>query len=105
MITGLDLGERLGLIYHLARESGVTLNLETSVPKENPVVRSVIEAFPAAECYERELVDLLGFQVEGLPVGSRYPLPDSWPVGQYPLRKDWDEHSLDTPGGEPCPIE
>jgi Ni,Fe-hydrogenase III component G len=27
--------------------------------------------------------------VTGLPEGSRYPLPDNWPEGQYPLRKDW----------------
>ena len=34
-------------------------------------------------------MDLLGFQVQGLTEGSRYPLPDVWPAGQYPLRKDW----------------
>jgi Ni,Fe-hydrogenase III component G len=34
-------------------------------------------------------VDLLGIQVQGLPTGNRYPLPDDWPANQYPLRKDW----------------
>jgi Ni,Fe-hydrogenase III component G len=40
-------------------------------------------------------MDLLGIKVEGLPEGRRYPLPDNWPQGQYPLRKDWDPSVLD----------
>ena len=46
-------------------------------------------AFPSAHIYERELEDLFGIEVDGLPPGNRYPLPDGWPEGQYPLRKDW----------------
>jgi membrane-bound hydrogenase subunit beta len=88
-ITGLDEGPTLGLIYHLAQENGIVLNLATSVPKDQPVLRTVTPYFPAAEAYEREVTDLLGFQIEGLPPGRRYPLPDDWPAGQYPLRKDW----------------
>ena len=88
-ITGLDYGESIGMIYHLTRQDGIVINLKTSVPKENPVIQSIISYFPAAELYEREVVDLLGAKVEGLPEGSRYPLPDGWPEGQYPLRKDW----------------
>ena len=93
-ITGLDEGPTLGLIYHLAQENGIVLNLSTSVPKEKPVLKSVTPYFPAADVYEREVVDLLGFQIEGLPKGSRYPLTDDWPVGQYPLRKDWKPANL-----------
>jgi Ni,Fe-hydrogenase III component G len=93
-MTGLDLGATLGVIYHLARPSGIVLNLATAVPKEKPVLQSVTARFPAAACYERELADLLGFQVQGVPEGPRYPLPDSWPAGQYPLRKDWKPDSL-----------
>jgi membrane-bound hydrogenase subunit beta len=37
---------------------------------------------------------LLGAQVEGLPQSSRYPLPDNWPKGQFPLRKDWKAEML-----------
>jgi membrane-bound hydrogenase subunit beta len=98
-ITGLDLGGTLGVIYHLARESGVTLNLCTTVPKNHPVLQTVTDNFPAAELYERELVDLLGMQVSGLPEGPRYPLPDEWPPGQFPLRKDWKPES---PGPGPA---
>lgn len=94
-ITGLDEGPTLGLIYHLAQESGIVLNLATSVPKDKPVLQTVTSYFPAANAYEREVNDLLGFQIEGLPQGFRYPLPDDWPAGQYPLRKDWTTEMLD----------
>jgi membrane-bound hydrogenase subunit beta len=94
-ITGLDLGENLGVIYHLSRLSGEVLNLQTAVPKTKPELQTVSDVFPAADAYERELNDLLGFQVQGLPPGHRYPLPDGWPDGQYPLRKDWKAEVLD----------
>jgi membrane-bound hydrogenase subunit beta len=93
-ITGLDEGPTLGVIYHIARESGIILNLHTSVPKDKPVIKTISARFPAADAYERELVDLLGMQVEGLPPGNRYPLPDGWPAGQYPLRKDWKSDTI-----------
>lgn len=88
-ITGLDEGEKIALIYHLAADGGILLNIKTSVEKANPVLKTVTSYFRGAEIYERELVDLLGVKVEGLPEGYRYPLTDDWPQGEYPLRKDW----------------
>ncbi|HPM42748.1 MAG TPA: NADH-quinone oxidoreductase subunit C [Candidatus Omnitrophota bacterium] len=90
-ITGLDEGERLTFIYHLADESGAIFNLKTSAPKSDPVIKTVMNYFPAAEIYERELIDLLGAKIDGMPEGKRYPLPDDWPKDQYPLRKDWKQ--------------
>lgn len=88
-ITGLDEGDKISFIYHLTTQSGIILNLKTGVPKEKPILKTIIGYFRGAEIYERELVDLLGVKVEGLPEGKRYPLPDDWPLDQYPLRKDW----------------
>lgn len=88
-ITGLDEGDKISFIYHLTTQSGIILNLKTGIPKEKPVLKTIIGYFRGAEIYERELVDLLGVKVEGLPEGKRYPLPDDWPLDQYPLRKDW----------------
>ena len=93
-ITGLDLGDKLAALYHIAHQNGVVLNLQVAVPKDNPVLPTVSALYPPADHYERELIDLLGFKVEGLPNGNRYPLPDSWPAGQYPLRKDWKVEML-----------
>jgi membrane-bound hydrogenase subunit beta len=88
-ITGLDEGDKISFIYHLATQGGIILNLKTGIPKERPALKSIIGYFRGAEIYERELEDLLGVKVEGLPEGKRYPLPDDWPKDQYPLRKDW----------------
>ncbi len=88
-ITGLDEGATLGFIYHMARSDGITLSLKYSVPKDNPVINSILKYFTNADIYERELEDLLGAKVAGLPEGNRYPLPDDWPKGEHPLRKDW----------------
>jgi len=88
-ITGLDEPEKLGFIYHLASDSGILINLRTSAPKNNPIINTVTSYFPGAEIYERELVDLFGAQVTGLPSGHRYPLTDDWPTEDHPLRKDW----------------
>lgn len=88
-MTGLDEGEQLSFIYHLAQENGIMLNIKTSVPKTDPVIKTITTYFPAATLAEREVIDLLGAKVDGLPAGRRYPLPDDWPLNQHPLRKDW----------------
>jgi membrane-bound hydrogenase subunit beta len=88
-LTGMDDRTALVALYSLARADGTVLSIRTRVPREAPVLRTVTDRFPVAANYERELVDLLGFEVEDLPAGKRYPLPDDWPLDQKPLRKDW----------------
>jgi membrane-bound hydrogenase subunit beta len=87
-ITGLDLGSDLGFIYHLARDGGIMVNVKTRCPKDGSIA-TVTPYFPGAILYERELIDLLGARVDGIPEGRRYPLPDDWPEDQHPLLKGW----------------
>ena len=88
-ITGLDKGDGFEAIYHLNQEGKILLNLSVCLNKDNPEVNTVTAYCPSADIYERELIDLLGIKVSGLVSGHRYPLPDNWPKGEYPLRKDW----------------
>jgi membrane-bound hydrogenase subunit beta len=88
-LTGLDEADKLSAIYHIAHENGTVLNLKTSLERNNPIMKTVTGYFPSAEVMERELVDLFGFKVQGLPPGARYPLTDDWPKDEFPLRKDW----------------
>jgi Ni,Fe-hydrogenase III component G len=98
-ITGTDEGDAgLGLIYHLARDTGLMLNITVVVPRDTEGPATITGLYSAAELYEREVVDLLGVRITGLPPGSRYPLPDDWPDGQYPLRKDWKPDADGNPG-------
>jgi len=99
-ITGLDNGDDFGAIYHLGKDGCVALNLKVRIPKDKPVLRTVSDRFPAADIYEREICDLFGIAVEGLPPGNRYPLPDNWPDGEYPLRKDWKGNLPEDAGGD-----
>jgi Ni,Fe-hydrogenase III component G len=89
-ITGLDTGENFEFIYHVSNTDGILLSLKRTAKREDPVViSSVLPIFEGATFYERELEGLLGVKVDGLPEGRQYPLPDNWPKGQYPMRKDW----------------
>lgn len=88
-LTGLDEGDSLALMYHLAREDGIVLSVKVRLPKDDPSIASVTAIFPAAMIYEKEAMDLLGLKITGVPDGPRYPLPDDWPADQFPLRKDW----------------
>jgi len=93
-ITGLDVAENLEFIYHIANKEGIVINVRTNAPKSDPVIKTVLGVYQGATYYERELEDLLGAKVDGLPEGRHYPLPEDWPKGQHPLRKDWKRENL-----------
>ncbi|HNX14441.1 MAG TPA: NADH-quinone oxidoreductase subunit C [Oscillospiraceae bacterium] len=94
-VVGTDEGEDLGFIFLLSNADGIILALKEKAPKSNPKIKSMTALYPCLELHERELVDLFGAQVEGLPEGPTYPLPDGWPKGSYPMRKDWNPKYFD----------
>ncbi|HET9596666.1 MAG TPA: NADH-quinone oxidoreductase subunit C [Anaeromyxobacteraceae bacterium] len=102
-ITGMDDRTSFAALYSLARKDGTVLSLRLRAPHGAPVIESVTDRFPGAANYERELVDLLGFTVRGLPPGKRYPLPDDWPEDQKPLRKDWKPAGAAAAPAAPAP--
>ncbi|HCC48189.1 MAG TPA: hypothetical protein DEQ38_08785 [Elusimicrobia bacterium] len=87
-VTGFDEGENLGAFYHIT-DTHVIVNIKVKTPRANPSLPSVLATYPGALSYEKELEDMFGIKVAGLPPGRRYPLPDDFPTDQYPLRKDW----------------
>ncbi len=87
-VTGFDEGENLGAAYHMT-DTHMIVTVKARTPRANPSLPSVLSIFPGALSYERELEDMFGIKVQGLPPGRRYPLDDDFPKDQYPLRKDW----------------
>ena len=92
-ITGLDNGERLEILYHLSC-SNIELSLKTTRPYSAPTLPSLIDLIPGANLYEREVHDLLGVRFEGHPNLAPLILPDGWPSGVYPLRKNFSVAQL-----------
>jgi len=91
-VTGVDLGGEIEVIYHLAYKGSIVLSIRLSVSKKNPSVPTVTDLVPGAVLYEREVHDLFGVNFEGHPDLSPLMLPEEWPQGVYPLRK---EHELE----------
>lgn len=90
-ITGLDLGVEAGqieLLYHFCHQAEI-VTLRVRIPRDQPVVSSIYSVIPSVSFYERELIEMLGITIEGTPNTDRLFLPDDWPVGVYPLRKDF----------------
>jgi Ni,Fe-hydrogenase III large subunit/Ni,Fe-hydrogenase III component G len=60
----------------------------TYVPGAEPAVQSISDAVPAANWAEREFRDLVGIEPVGHVTPKRLVLPDGWPEGEHPLRRD-----------------
>lgn len=88
-ITGVDLGEQIEVIYHFSQDGAVELSLKVHVPKNKPVLPTITDITPGATLYEREVHEILGVVFQGHPNLSRLILPEKWPSGVYPLRKEW----------------
>lgn len=90
-ITGLDLGAEVGqieVLYHFCHGPAVA-TLRVRVDRDAAVVPSLCDIIPSASVFERELMEMFGVVVDGTPNTERLFLPDEWPEGVYPLRKDF----------------
>lgn len=97
MVTAVDLGDGFELVYRLQSSSfGVGMFLKTEVPRDEPVIDTITDLWPAANWQEREVYDLMGVEFRGHPDLRRILLPDGWEG--HPLRKDYqDDHVIPRP--------
>jgi NADH-quinone oxidoreductase subunit C len=65
------------------------ITLRARVPRNEPVLRSVVPLWGTADWHEREAFDLFGIHFENHPDLRRILLPEDW-IG-YPLRKDYQD--------------
>jgi len=83
-ITGLDLDQNLGIIYHFTHDRD-WVQVKTLVPKTAPTTKSIVDIIPGAILYEMEIHDMLGVTFEGNPwMDRKLLLPDTWPADLPP---------------------
>lgn len=99
-ITGLDIPPvydhdkneiqpgQLEALYHFANDA-VIITIRVKVPYSKPQIDSICDIIPSATIYEREVIELFGFDLLNTPNTEKLILPDSWPEGVYPLRKSF----------------
>jgi NADH-quinone oxidoreductase subunit C/D len=91
-VTGVDyLAEgKMEVVYHAFQTTGGPIvNFKVQVPRDNPVVPSLVPIWAGAEFQEREAWDLYGIRFEGHPDLRRILLWEGFEG--HPLRKDWKE--------------
>ena len=66
----------------------VLVSLLINLPAEYPKIDTISDIVPGANWAEREMRDLVGIESVGCPNLKRLILPDGWPEGVHPLRKD-----------------
>lgn len=55
---------------------------------------SISAAHPAANWFEREIMDVFGLSPDGHPNPTPVAVHDDWPAGHWPLRKDFSHRSV-----------
>ncbi|MDM7994642.1 MAG: NADH-quinone oxidoreductase subunit C [Acidobacteriota bacterium] len=86
VIVGEDLRDAFQCNYVFTGPHVVILQVR--IDREKPTVPSLSQIVPGAMVYERELKDLFGIMPVGHPDLRRQAVPEDWPEGVYPLRKD-----------------
>jgi len=92
-ITGEDRGDVIEMIYsfglfYSVPWGEVNITLKFDLPKDDLTVPTITDLMMGAETNEREIREMLGIEFEGLKKKRHLFLPDDWPEGKYPWRKD-----------------
>lgn len=93
IISSSDLGTEVELIYHFTiyygqRFQELSLGLRVKLPKTDLRIPTVTDLIPGAIFTEREIQEMMGVVVVGIPDGRRLFIDADVPQGIYPWRKD-----------------
>jgi len=90
LISGVDYPDedKIQVVYHIESISNNhQVVLKVDVPRDEPIVPSLVSLWPAADWMERETYDLMGVIFEGHPNLRRILCSEDWEG--HPLRKDY----------------
>ena len=93
VISSADLGEELEVCYHFSlyygeRGSAVALVIRFTLDKNAPTIPTITDLVPGAIFSEREQQEMMGIKVKDIPDDRRLFVPDSFPEGVFPWRRD-----------------
>ena len=93
VVSGYDMDKTINLVYHFSiyhgeRAKEISLNITVELPKSNPVIETITDLIPGALITEQEKQEMLGIKVKGIPKDERVFIPNDFPKGVYPWRKD-----------------
>jgi len=93
VVSGNDYPKEIELVYQFSLDFGkerkeISLNVAVDVPKSKPEIETICDYIPGALITEREKQEMLGIKVIGIPDSRRLFLPDDFPKGVYPWRKN-----------------
>jgi Ni,Fe-hydrogenase III component G len=90
--SGVDARGRMEILYHFSLEDrDLLVSLRVRLDRERPEVDSLAPLIKGANWVEREIHELLGVTFLGHPGPDRLLLPEEWPQGVHPLRRDYSE--------------
>ena len=74
------------MIYGFENKELLLLSIE--LPKKNPEIESIMDIYPGAELYEREIHESFDIDFKNNPFQhSRLFLPENWPKKKHPMLK------------------
>ena len=91
-VTGVDYlpDNKIEVVYHAYKSTGgKALVFKVQVPREDPVLPTLVGVYPGADFQEREAWDLLGIRFQDHPNLKRILTWEGF--HGHPLRKDWQE--------------
>ena len=87
--TAVEGRTAIEILYHFPfDQKGFVLSLRVAVTEPSPEVDSITPIIEGAEWVEREIHEMFGVNFAGHPKLERFLLPDDWPEGVFPYRKN-----------------
>jgi len=89
--SAADHPKEIEIMYHFNFDKlGLIVTLRIYASKDKCEVESLLPIMKGAEWIEREIHELFGVEFKNHPNIKPLLLPDDWPKGKYPLRKDYE---------------
>ena len=91
--SGYDLGKTIDIVHHFSLYSGaksreISINITTPLPKTDLTIDTITDLIPGALIAEQEKQEMLGIKVVGIPKDERVFIPNEFPEGMFPWRRD-----------------